>query len=613
MSLEPDFNSENLYTVLGLTRTAQLNEISKAVRKLSLKYHPDKDPSEEAKVIFNRVQHAKVILTDSEKRRGFDQEFFPSPVDAREDERIQSIITDLQKYIETQKGFFRKNLIAPHRIKAATWCLKLLQNQLAFDLVNEQKHISYLRDSERLQFIWIEAEQALDLPCERVRIRKQAVITNIQEQFRSVRNQLPEYLDQIDGLNADTETFDSLNTLKDKISNSLVELINTAEKHIKNHRVITSVCSYERFPKPLEACSFDGYVNHIQALDTYYKRLIKHYRQATPYSENREFSQNITNLDPSLPCNSKIERLLDLIRAFRRHFFSTKTADIANDYFYITKKHIEEPEDLNDLDAIIAAARSEIDAICVQKSTRLYRNPYIKEREKHYLASSGYYELTRLEIVCEYRKTLANLREMYDQDQDALSRLHDYEHTIVFYSSLNAVVDETYDYFNSYCETLVLLQSLSKFQMGESDTKYIEFHTRSLEEINQTFKDFTQGAVNSTQIEACKTKLIHLHQDLGATIPYIQNVIHGFNSKRWSSFRAGAKARRIHDAACEIEFEKRGLDSFTKPPQPSESKETLLNALTYPRFGMFSSAERTKSSDEFQEHLQTLSASQLIS
>eukprot|EP00026_Physarum_polycephalum_P008756 Phypoly_transcript_08856.p1 GENE.Phypoly_transcript_08856~~Phypoly_transcript_08856.p1 ORF type:complete len:365 (+),score=60.90 Phypoly_transcript_08856:88-1182(+) len=61
------------YEVLGVPRDATESQIKKTYRKLSLKYHPDKDPSEEAKKKYVELTTAYDVLGDEEKRRIYDQ------------------------------------------------------------------------------------------------------------------------------------------------------------------------------------------------------------------------------------------------------------------------------------------------------------------------------------------------------------------------------------------------------------------------------------------------------------------------------------------------------------------------------------------------------------
>lgn len=60
------------YRVLGIERNASEQEIKRAYRGLSLQYHPDRNPSEEAKTKILEVNNAYEILGDSEKRRQYD-------------------------------------------------------------------------------------------------------------------------------------------------------------------------------------------------------------------------------------------------------------------------------------------------------------------------------------------------------------------------------------------------------------------------------------------------------------------------------------------------------------------------------------------------------------
>ena len=63
--------SADYYKILGVKRTANDREIKKAFRKLSLKWHPDKNPDnkEEAEAKFKSIAEAYTVLSDAEKRQ----------------------------------------------------------------------------------------------------------------------------------------------------------------------------------------------------------------------------------------------------------------------------------------------------------------------------------------------------------------------------------------------------------------------------------------------------------------------------------------------------------------------------------------------------------------
>jgi DnaJ family protein B protein 4 len=64
----------NHYEVLGVSKDAGEQEIKKAYRSLSLKYHPDRNPSEEAITKIQQVNEAYEILSDQAKRQQYDME-----------------------------------------------------------------------------------------------------------------------------------------------------------------------------------------------------------------------------------------------------------------------------------------------------------------------------------------------------------------------------------------------------------------------------------------------------------------------------------------------------------------------------------------------------------
>ncbi|MBU0605719.1 MAG: molecular chaperone DnaJ [Candidatus Omnitrophica bacterium] len=64
------------YEVLGLSKTANTEDIKKAYRNLALKYHPDRvtpDKKKEAEEKFKEMSEAYEVLVDKEKRAGYDQ------------------------------------------------------------------------------------------------------------------------------------------------------------------------------------------------------------------------------------------------------------------------------------------------------------------------------------------------------------------------------------------------------------------------------------------------------------------------------------------------------------------------------------------------------------
>jgi molecular chaperone DnaJ len=66
--------SEDYYDILGVSKNASDEEIKKAYRKMAIKYHPDKNPDDKkAEEMFKKVTEAYDVLSDSEKRKVYNQ------------------------------------------------------------------------------------------------------------------------------------------------------------------------------------------------------------------------------------------------------------------------------------------------------------------------------------------------------------------------------------------------------------------------------------------------------------------------------------------------------------------------------------------------------------
>jgi molecular chaperone DnaJ len=67
-------NQRDYYEVLGVSRTASVEEIKGAYRKSALKWHPDRNPEnkQEAEVKFRECTEAYSVLSDQQKRQVYD-------------------------------------------------------------------------------------------------------------------------------------------------------------------------------------------------------------------------------------------------------------------------------------------------------------------------------------------------------------------------------------------------------------------------------------------------------------------------------------------------------------------------------------------------------------
>jgi curved DNA-binding protein len=64
---------KDYYKILGVTRSADAEEIKRAYRKLARQYHPDKNKAKGAEDKFKEINEANEVLSDPKKRQAYDQ------------------------------------------------------------------------------------------------------------------------------------------------------------------------------------------------------------------------------------------------------------------------------------------------------------------------------------------------------------------------------------------------------------------------------------------------------------------------------------------------------------------------------------------------------------
>ena len=72
--VNPMPSQRDYYECLGVGKSASADEIKKAYKKLALKYHPDRNPGDEAAVEkFKEASAAYDVLSDADKRARYDR------------------------------------------------------------------------------------------------------------------------------------------------------------------------------------------------------------------------------------------------------------------------------------------------------------------------------------------------------------------------------------------------------------------------------------------------------------------------------------------------------------------------------------------------------------
>src|SRR3990167_7655394 len=96
----------SFYELLAIQKNATLDQINVAFRSQSLLYHPDRNPNNFAlaNTVQQKLQEAKTILSDPEKRREYDGRFnLPQQAQLKEYQRQQAYEQDDSVFLTQQE------------------------------------------------------------------------------------------------------------------------------------------------------------------------------------------------------------------------------------------------------------------------------------------------------------------------------------------------------------------------------------------------------------------------------------------------------------------------------------------------------------------------------
>ena len=95
------------YQILQINRKASHQEIKKAYKKLSSKYHPD-NAGEAGRDMFEQIQRAYWILGDESKRQAYDDEI-AGKEKKKEDKAVKQAVKNSKRSYEDLQAFYKGN------------------------------------------------------------------------------------------------------------------------------------------------------------------------------------------------------------------------------------------------------------------------------------------------------------------------------------------------------------------------------------------------------------------------------------------------------------------------------------------------------------------------
>lgn len=96
------------YEILGVSKNATNDEIKAAFRRLAKQYHPDKNPSSNAKALFEKILMAYNVLINPHSRRRYDEGFFSTPTNIQPKRKTGDVKSKTKEWSFTEEELKRR-------------------------------------------------------------------------------------------------------------------------------------------------------------------------------------------------------------------------------------------------------------------------------------------------------------------------------------------------------------------------------------------------------------------------------------------------------------------------------------------------------------------------